>query len=75
MFVEKGSVNCVSLSFCHHCSCTPAQIVRTLSNADIFSKRVTDGMESKHSFNLVAEPKLQELETEQHLTKDLFIRA
>ena len=46
---------------CQHCSCTSAQIVRTPSNAftsalaRVFSKRVIHGIESQHSFNLVAE--------------------
>ena len=65
-------MNCINLSFCQHLSCTPAQIVRVPSNvvtsalAQFFSKRVIHGIESQHSFNLVAE---------RWLAKDLFNRG
>ena len=55
---SEGCVNCISLSFCQHCSSTPAQIVRTPSSAvtsawaQVFSKRVIHGIESQHSVQL-----------------------
>ena len=53
-------VRSVRLTFYQYSSCT-AQVVRTLANAvtsalgQVFSKRVIHGIESQHSFNLVAE--------------------
>ena len=59
----------------------------TSALAEVFSKTVIHGIESQHSFNLVAEQwlasnkpneivaKMRELETEQNLMKDLFNRA
>ena len=55
--VPRECVNCISLSFCQHCSCTPAQIVRTPPKAvasalaPVFGKRVIPGIESQLSFN------------------------
>ena len=48
-FVSALPVNCISLSFYQHCSCAPAQIVRTPYNvvtsasSQIFSKRAIHG--------------------------------
>ena len=59
--VLRGGVNCISLAVCQHCSCTPAQTLRTPSNAhtsalaQVFNQRVIHAVESQHSFNLVAE--------------------
>ena len=56
VFVYPHDVNCISLSFCQHCSCTPAQIVRSPSNAvtsalvQVFSKRVLHCNQSQRSF-------------------------
>ena len=52
----------VSLNVCQHCSCTSVHILCTPANvvtsalAQVFSKTVIHGIESQHSFNLVAEP-------------------
>ena len=57
----RGCVDCVSLNVCQHCSCTSVHILRTPANAvtsalaQVFSKIVIHGIESQHSFNLVAE--------------------
>ena len=56
-----GNVKCISLSFYQHSSGTLPQVVRTPVNAvtsalaQVFSTRVIHGIESQHSFNLVAE--------------------
>ena len=48
-------MNCISLSFCQHCSCTPAQIVRTRPLAvtsalvQVFSKRVISTVSNRNS--------------------------
>ena len=63
-FFFCASVKCVSLTFCGHCSCTPAHVVRTPADvvtsalAQVFSKRVIHSIESPHSFNLLAEQSL-----------------
>ena len=50
-----------SLNVCQHCSCTSVHILCTPANvvtsalAQVFSKTVIHGIESQHSFNLVAE--------------------
>ena len=57
----RGCVDLVSLNVCQHCSCTSVHILCTPANvvtsalAQVFSKTVIHGIESQHSFNLVAE--------------------
>ena len=60
-FVCREFVDLVSLNVCQHCSCTsvhilciPANVV-TSALAQVFSRTVIHGIESQHSFNLVAE--------------------
>ena len=93
MFLQVFHVKCVSLTLYQHCSKTPAHVVRTRANAvtsalaGVFTTRVIHGIQSQHSFNLLAEQmvsvqqaneivaKLRELEAEQNLMKDLFNSA
>ena len=61
LFVLVPLVDLVSLNVCQHCSCTSVHILCTPANvvtsalAQVFSKTVIYGIESQHSFNLVAE--------------------
>ena len=60
-FVACVLVDLVSLNVCQHCSCTSVHILCTPANVvtsaldQVLSKTVIHGIESQHSFNLVAE--------------------
>ena len=57
MFFSVPCVDLVSLNVCQHCSCTSVHILCTPANvvtsalAQVFSKTVIHGVESRHSLN------------------------